>query len=379
MTFPATTAPTHWQCSLFTLLTAILFMFGTATTTWAKDKNKKERASVGKFHHEGTVVSAKEGELTMTVAGGLPHTHPVAPKAKVTLDGKSAKLEDLRRGDKVQVLSQVKVTPHPVSGRPVLSIEGAALEIQATRPKKPERNKEPNNTASAKDRDVALGVAVAASPAGSPLVVNVAKDSPAEAAGIKQGDYITSVDKADLDSPEALQKAIDKNQPGDSATLGVWRNGQQLSLKVKFPKSNAEESQKLAGRPWLGLMLGAPSDKPGAVVARVYLRGPAAKAGILPGDRIIEINGQSVESPRQAAQQVRNLEPGAKTEIAVVRDGDEERFTIQIGNLGDFHERLFGEDFRTRFDDFHTLFDPDFDGVPERFELLKPRLPRDTR
>ena len=54
--------------------------------------------------HEGTVVSAAAGKLTMTLKGDeKKHTHDVAKDAKITLDGKAAKLEDLKAGFHVKV------------------------------------------------------------------------------------------------------------------------------------------------------------------------------------------------------------------------------------------------------------------------------------
>ena len=54
--------------------------------------------------HEGTVVSAQAGKLTMTMKGDTKkHTHDVAKDAKITLDGKAAKLEDLKAGFHITV------------------------------------------------------------------------------------------------------------------------------------------------------------------------------------------------------------------------------------------------------------------------------------
>lgn len=71
--------------------------------------------------HEGTVVSAAEGKLVMTDNDGKnEHTHMVATATKVTLDGKDAKLIELKKGD------AVKVTMDP---------EGQVVAIAATRAK----------------------------------------------------------------------------------------------------------------------------------------------------------------------------------------------------------------------------------------------------
>lgn len=54
--------------------------------------------------HEATVVKAGDGKITLTFKGDdKKHTHDVAKDAKVTLDDKSAKLEDLKEGFPVKV------------------------------------------------------------------------------------------------------------------------------------------------------------------------------------------------------------------------------------------------------------------------------------
>lgn len=59
--------------------------------------------------HEGKVVKAGDGKLTMTSkAKDDKHTHDVAKDAKITLDGKAAKLEDLKEGYHVTVTTHGK-------------------------------------------------------------------------------------------------------------------------------------------------------------------------------------------------------------------------------------------------------------------------------
>ena len=54
--------------------------------------------------HEGKVVSVAEGKLTMTDNDGKnEHNHAIAATAKITLDGKEAKLADLKKGDAIKV------------------------------------------------------------------------------------------------------------------------------------------------------------------------------------------------------------------------------------------------------------------------------------
>lgn len=59
--------------------------------------------------HEGLVVKVADGKLTMTDKDGKKeHTHNLAKDARITLDGKAAKLEDLKKGFKVKVTTEGK-------------------------------------------------------------------------------------------------------------------------------------------------------------------------------------------------------------------------------------------------------------------------------
>jgi hypothetical protein len=54
--------------------------------------------------HEATVVKAGGGEIVLTFKGDdQKHTHDVARDATITLDGKKAKLEELKEGFPVKV------------------------------------------------------------------------------------------------------------------------------------------------------------------------------------------------------------------------------------------------------------------------------------
>ena len=53
--------------------------------------------------HEGTVVKAGNGSLTMKDSQGKQHSHTIPANAAITLDGKEAKLEDLKAGFSVTV------------------------------------------------------------------------------------------------------------------------------------------------------------------------------------------------------------------------------------------------------------------------------------
>jgi S1-C subfamily serine protease len=91
------------------------------------------------------------------------------------------------------------------------------------------------------------------------LVRRVAEGSPAEAAGLKQGDIITAIDGEALDGPQALADAVAQHQPGDVLKLTVYRpqnretpqDGDTLELEATL----AEHPDK-AGEAYLGVVTG---------------------------------------------------------------------------------------------------------------------------
>ena len=79
-------------------------------------------------------------------------------------------------------------------------------------------------------------------------------------------------------------------------------------------------SQKLSPEIASALRLPRPD---GALVAEVEPNGPAAKAGLKPGDVVTAVNGTAVNDPRALARQVAALRPGSSATVAVLRDGAE--------------------------------------------------------
>src|SRR5438093_4408317 len=62
------------------------------------------------------------------------------------------------------------------------------------------------------------------------LVSNVAEESPADKAGIKQGDVIVGYQGAPIEDPAALQRAVTRTPVGTKALVKVMRNGHEHEL-----------------------------------------------------------------------------------------------------------------------------------------------------
>ena len=74
----------------------------------------------------------------------------------------------------------------------------------------------------------------------------ISKDSPAEAAGLKENDIITHVDGDEISSSSDLVNKIATYTPGDKVTLSVYRQGetQELAIHVTLAEKKQEPKQK---------------------------------------------------------------------------------------------------------------------------------------
>ena len=71
----------------------------------------------------------------------------------------------------------------------------------------------------------------------------------------------------------------------------------------------------------------------GALVAEPQADSPAAKAGILSGDVITEVNGHAVKDAHDLARQIGSMTPGATAKLTVRRKGEEKSFSLTLGEV----------------------------------------------
>jgi serine protease Do len=149
-------------------------------------------------------------------------------------------------------------------------------------------------------------------------VSNVVSGSPADQAGLKIGDTITSVDGKDVKSGDDLVADIASRKPGSKAKLAFVRNGKREDATVTIAdrsklfasrlgeedESQSEEAPKASKfgitvrsiTPDLADRLGINAGK-GVVVQDVKQGSFAEDLGLNRGDVILEVNKQPVNNP----------------------------------------------------------------------------------
>jgi serine protease Do len=69
-------------------------------------------------------------------------------------------------------------------------------------------------------------------------------------------------------------------------------------------------------------------DQKGAIVSDLTAGGPSARAGLLPGDVVVAVNGHAVKSSSELTREVAKAKPGDVLRLEVIRDG--RRRTVEV-------------------------------------------------
>src|SRR5450830_481883 len=178
------------------------------------------------------------------------------------------------------------------------------------------------------------------SPEGA-LVSSVEKGGPADKAGLKSGDVIRKVDGQPIVASGDLPAMLSLAAPGQQITMDVWRDGKivRIGARLGDASEKAAPEERLAANvnspSKLGLALRplAPVEKresglTGGLVVE-DADGPAANAGVQPGDVLLSINGRAVGSVDQVREAVGK---SSKSVALLIQRGSDKIFIpVRIG------------------------------------------------
>jgi serine protease Do len=214
------------------------------------------------------------------------------------------------------------------------------------------------------------------------LIESVSPGSPADKAGLEEGNRIASINgvslklsREDAGEPDMsgtmtnrLVREMRKLKVGDEATLEIWNSGRNKTVKVKTVAADDLTPDRMSrqdaeDRPALGISLGSSGsrrDTLGVFVSGVDENGPADKAGIVEGDRIASVNGVDLRVPKEdigdwsvagarvarLQREVRKLKAGQTVDLSVVEGGRARTVKVTLARAGDL-ERTNGFSFST--------------------------------
>lgn len=141
------------------------------------------------------------------------------------------------------------------------------------------------------------------------LVSSVEKDSPAQKAGIEAGDIILKFNGKRIARSSELPPLVSQQMPGSTAAVTLWRKGKSRDISLRLgevPNQQARGKDDDTGSGKLGLAVRPltaeerrAADVEGGLLVQDMNDGPAARAGIRPGDIILSVNGEKVASTEQ--------------------------------------------------------------------------------
>jgi serine protease Do len=163
--------------------------------------------------------------------------------------------------------------------------------------------------------DQSLAQAFGMKQATGALISSVSPDSPGAKAGLQPGEIILKFNDQPIADAADLPPLVASVKPGDTATLSLWHQGHMREVSVKLGDAASKSTVATAlesdsGKARLGLAVRplTPNEREQAQVSGGlmvdHVSGPAAKAGIEPGDIVLALNGEPVTSVTQLRELV---------------------------------------------------------------------------
>jgi serine protease Do len=183
------------------------------------------------------------------------------------------------------------------------------------------------------------------------LVQQIVHGGPADKAGLKAGDIITTIDGRQIKDGDDLVNEITSRRPGSSIRLGYSRDGKQLDTTVTIgdldsvfaeaanqQADSGGESQGDAGETKLGLVVRQESDStlaklkvPGVVIQSVRSGSFADLQGLEPGLIITRINKQPTGTKDQFDAVVSKIKPGDDVVFEAIDPRHPDNGTLYLG------------------------------------------------
>ncbi|MGK5594724.1 MAG: DegQ family serine endoprotease [Parachlamydiaceae bacterium] len=170
------------------------------------------------------------------------------------------------------------------------------------------------------------------------LVADITKNSPAEKAGLKQGDIILQYNDNRVESIGAFRNAVALQKPGTKIILTILRDKQTIKLPVeiaKFPEDGSPSTTSPNTNPYgfdvktltpeLAKSLGLDSTSAGVVVTNVEANSAAHLVGIKKGTMIVAVNQKKVFTSEDFYREL-NAAPANKPLLLLINQNGITRF-----------------------------------------------------
>lgn len=186
------------------------------------------------------------------------------------------------------------------------------------------------------------------------LLAEVLDGSPAQEAGLQDGDVVLGIGDEDVDGTNKLSRLVASYSPGEDVRLKILRDGRERNLTVKLGLRDGDQGadedvpandddDSLATDVGLRVtelnsalrqQFRVPEDVDGVIVTGVRPNSPAQAAGLRPGFVILQVDGELVDTPDELREKINNAKQNDK-EAVLLR--------MQLGENRQFGALSLGE------------------------------------
>ena len=176
------------------------------------------------------------------------------------------------------------------------------------------------------------------------LIGDVFKDQPADRAGIRRGDVVTSIDGKPTETTNSLRNHVATIYPGKTVPVEILRNGKKTTVHVKLTSRDGSEQSAVSAdvysdalpqsdptqiiglkagpiTPELREQLNLQTSVQGVAITEIARNSQAAQEGLRVNDLVLEVNRKPVASVKDFSQAVRNVKPGDSVLFLIQREG----------------------------------------------------------
>ena len=160
------------------------------------------------------------------------------------------------------------------------------------------------------------------------VLTSVTKGGPAEQAGLKAGDVITSASGKPLKTYKAWIDEGKKLAVGDKVELGVKRGDKELKISVTLGKRPGTGPQSTA---IMGIQ-GTNNQAGGATLTQITSGGPSEKAGLKANDIVVKVGDKTIKTYNDLIAEIRSRQPGDKMPVELKRGEKVVKATVVLGD-----------------------------------------------
>lgn len=246
----------------------------------------------------------------------------------------------------------------------------------------------------------------------------VITESPADSAGLREGDVVIRFGNLEIPGADDLRRAVRESEKDQPVEIVVVRDGREQQVSVTLRDRPHRQALRMPG-PFerqrivvtqrygrLGVSVidlssqlreyfKVPEDS-GVLVEKVHEDTPAEKAGIRAGDVIVTVGDRNIDTARRLRRVLSTYDAGEQIQVKFIREGTERTVTAELDerntaefyipdiNREDLEFRIFGpggaEEFRRNLEE---SIRPGLEDLriqlKEQFDELRIKIPERVR